>query len=173
MGCDFHYPVNGDIETFEIWKNGLGLSKLEDFNNILFTDDSYTLKSDIDEFLERSRYKNLCHTRTGNKFDLSLFSIVTENLGIFMNHSENGEMDEEKKRREEEEKKIRNEEKKRRGEEIEKEEEKDIYERIATEVLQSINCTSVWNCDKNETEEEIVYEYKKEGKDLGEDYPME
>lgn len=173
LGCDFHYPVNGDIETFEIWKNGLGLSKLEDFNNILFTDDSYTLKSDIDEFLERSRYKNLCHTRTGNKFDLSLFSIVTENLGIFMNHSENGEMDEEKKRREEENKKIRNEEKKKRGEEIEKEEEKDIYERIATEVLQSINCTSVWNCEKNETEEEIVYEYKKEGKDLGEDYPME
>ena len=173
LGCDFHYPINEDSEPYDVWQNGLGLTgELENYNNIIFTNTNYKIESNIEEFLERARYKNISHLRRENGFDLDLFSIVVENINPFMGNCQ--KIKEENLKRKEVRENLEKTSEYEKLDEAKKEalKELDFYKEVSTGLLSSLNCTSVWKSEKTETEDEIVYEYKKEGTDNGEDYPF-
>ena len=140
LNYDYYYLVDEDIELYNLWKNVFNIIDLKDYNNIIFTNDSYKLESDIDEFLQISKYKNLCFIREETSYNLDLFSLSVDTIGIFIEKCEKVE--------------------------------KDLMDKIKTEIFKFLNFSCVWICEKNETEEEIILSYKKSGEDNGEDFPM-
>ena len=140
LGYDFYYPVNEDLTPFILWKNGLGIIEFDNYNNIIFTNDNYYIESNIDEFLIRSRYKNLCFMKEENKFNTDLFNLTFDSIGTFIGKCN--------------------------------EVEKDLTEKLPTSILKEMSCTWLWDSEKTETDEEIIIEYNKHGKDEGEDFPL-
>lgn len=144
LNCDYYYTVNEESDDYELWKNCFGIVKLENYNNIIFSKNNFSIESNIDEFLERSRFKNMCFLQE-DEFDLSLFSIMTQSVGVFVTQCE---------------------------EYLKKEKEPNLMKEIKKNVFKKVNMTSVWKTDKTEDDNEIVLEYSKTENDNGEDFPM-
>ena len=87
LGCDYYYHVSGDILDIKVWAAGISNIDLKSYSNIIYTDLSFELLDNIDEFIERSRFNNVSFLKRGGEFDLSLFSIVSEDTGMFLNES--------------------------------------------------------------------------------------
>lgn len=88
IGCSYYYLVPSEAENFKIWlsafnnQNGI---KLEEYSNIVFSDESFFLENNLDEFSKRSKFKNLTFLKSSNNgFSDYLFSLVTEDVPIFL-----------------------------------------------------------------------------------------
>ena len=58
---DYYYHVDKkDTENKELMLYSLSNIQLELYTNFVFCDDSFEILENIDEFLERSVYKNIC-----------------------------------------------------------------------------------------------------------------
>ena len=83
LNCEYYFNIDENSPIENIWLSGLSQVDLSAYSNVVFSDDSFELVDNIDNFLERSLYKNNCFCRKENKYDLSLFSLVIEIIPHF------------------------------------------------------------------------------------------
>ena len=83
LNCNYYFNIQEDAEMNKIWLSGLSQIDLSQYSNIIFADDTFEIVEPIDNFLERSLYKNCCFLRTEEEYDLSLFSLVLDTINSF------------------------------------------------------------------------------------------
>ncbi len=85
---DYYYPIENsnvcekDLMTFSISSIELG-----NYTNFVFCDDSFEIVENVNEFLERSIYKNICFSQKNGEYDTTLFSLVVDHIVDFANQT--------------------------------------------------------------------------------------
>ena len=91
---DYYYHVDKkDTENKELMLYSLSNIQLELYTNFVFCDDSFEILENIDEFLERSVYKNTCFSQKNDKYDTSLYSILLGSIIHFSNEMKSEKFD--------------------------------------------------------------------------------
>ena len=91
LKINYYYPlqkINCDLETMKLFITAISKINPKDYDNFIYYDCSTSIISNIDEFLERSYYKNtVISLKEGKEVDKTLFSITVESLGsIYKNN---------------------------------------------------------------------------------------
>ena len=91
---DYYYPVedNGGSDK-NLMAYSLSSIELGNYTNFVFCDDSFEIVENINEFLERSIYKNTCFSQKNGEYDTSLFSLVVDNIVDFANQTKEEKFD--------------------------------------------------------------------------------
>ena len=137
INTDYYYLTQDNGDKKGNWKNAFGLCNLNDYNNIIFSTHDYSIMSDIDEFLNLSKYCNISMIEEEDKIDINLFSLQAECVGMFF------KLDEEIK-------KV-------------KKEKPEIDEEVSFNfnMKKSLQVHGLWHRKKVEEEDEICIDYYK------------
>ena len=85
LGCSFYYLVPQDAKNFQIWMSAFqeeGVS-LQNYSNVVFSDETFTLESELTEYYRRVKFKNVSFMKNKDGFSDYLFSLVSEDIGVF------------------------------------------------------------------------------------------
>lgn len=85
LNYDYYFSIDIDIDIKKAIIISLSNNDLSKYSNFVFCDDSFEIVNPVDEFFERSLYKNLCFSVKNDEFNLSLFSIVLDNIVQLIN----------------------------------------------------------------------------------------
>ncbi len=135
LKCDYYFLVENKTSNIEIWKAAFKNIDITNYSNFVFCENKFEIIDPIEDFLTRSLYKNTCFLQKKNELVLDLFSIVSENIAIFINSLNSKEV------------KLQ-------------------------ELLRKISIKTIWSCKEEETDEEFIVEYFKNGYDDGKDIPI-
>jgi GT2 family glycosyltransferase len=133
--CDYYFAVDKGKSEKDIWTISLQNVEINKYSNFVFSNNNFEIMDPIDEFLDRSLFKNTCFLEKVGDLNLSLFSIVAENIGHFINSINAGNAD-------------------------------------IKETLRKMAIKVIWNSKEEESEDEYILEYFKNGIDNGEDLPI-
>ena len=87
IGCSYYYLVPPEAQDSQIWTSAFSQEngvKLENYSNVVFSDDSFELETEITQYLERSKYKDISFMRNKDGHSEYLFSLVSEDIPNFL-----------------------------------------------------------------------------------------
>jgi len=85
LDCSFYYLVPQDAKNSQIWMSAFqeeGVS-LQNYSNVVFSDETFTLESELTEYYRRVKFKNVSFMKNKDGFSDYLFSLVSEDIGVF------------------------------------------------------------------------------------------
>ena len=87
LGCSYYFLVPPEAKDFQIWTSAFQKERgvnLENYSNVIFTDEMFTLECEITQFLKRSKFKDISFMKNKDGHSEYMFSIVSEDIGIFL-----------------------------------------------------------------------------------------
>jgi len=82
--CSYYFLAPKEAIKKQIWSSAFKEVKSEDYSNFIFSDESFNVECNIDEFLRRSKCKNLTFIKNKEGFSEYLFSVVKEDVPLFL-----------------------------------------------------------------------------------------
>ena len=87
LGCSYYYLVPPEAQNFQIWSSAFQEERgvnLENYSNVIFSDESFTLESELTEYYRRTKFKNMSFMKNKDGFSEYMFSLVSEDIGVFL-----------------------------------------------------------------------------------------
>lgn len=82
--CNYYSKEDKNISREKLWCKYLKFSDISKYTNVIFADDTYSIESNIDDFILRSYYKNICFLSDGVTFNTGLFSLISSVIETFV-----------------------------------------------------------------------------------------
>ena len=87
LGCSYYFLVPPEAKDFQIWTSAFQKERgvnLENYSNVIFSDETFSLECEITQFLKRSKFKDISFMKNKDGHSEYMFSIVSEDIGIFL-----------------------------------------------------------------------------------------
>ena len=83
--CSYYFLIPKEVTKTQIWSNAFKEVEIENYSNFVFSEESFNIECNIDQFLRRSKCKNLTFIKNKEGFSEYLFSVVKEDIPLFIN----------------------------------------------------------------------------------------
>ena len=87
LGCSYYYLIPSEVQDFQVWTSAFQQERginLENYSNVIFSDESFTLESDLSQYYKRTKFKNLSFMKNKEGHSEYMFSLVSEDIPNFL-----------------------------------------------------------------------------------------
>ncbi len=87
LGCSYYYLIPPEVQNFQVWTSAFQEERginLDNYSNIIFSDETFTLESDLSQYYRRTKFKNLSFMLNKDGHSEYMFSLVSEDIPNFL-----------------------------------------------------------------------------------------